>query len=121
MFISPIFNTDGATTMFLNNRFWGIHAAVEGQITPTVSYRAMASYRRFFGTPFIPAIDPTHDVSAFFEANWQLPRVPGLRLGAQLAIDYGNSPYGKNFGALISASYSGIFNFKQKKSTPCIF
>lgn len=121
MFISPIFNTDGATTTFLNNRFWGIHGAAEGQITPTLSYRAMASYRRFFGTPFIPAMEITHDVSVFFEAKWQLPQVPGLQLGAQLALDYGNSPYGKNFGALVCASYSGIFNFKKGKSTPCVF
>ncbi len=121
MFISPIYNTDGATTVFLNNRFWGVHGAVEGQISPTVSYRAMASYRRFYGTPFIPSLHTTHDVSAFVEAKWQLPQVPGLCLGAQLSIDYGNSPYGKNFGALLSASYSGIFNLKTGKSTPCVF
>ncbi len=121
MFIAPVFNTDGATTIFLNNRFWGIHGAVEGQITPSISYRAMASYRRFFGTPFVPALKITHDVSAMFEAKWRLPQVPGLTLGAQLAVDYGNSPYGKNFGAMLSASYCGIFNFKHAKSTPCVF
>ncbi|MCM1310529.1 MAG: capsule assembly Wzi family protein [Bacteroides sp.] len=121
MFISPIYNTDGATTIFLNNRFWGLHAAVEGQIAPRISYRAMASYRRFFGTPLVPALQVTHDVSAFFEAKWQLEKVPGLCLGAQVSLDYGNSPYGKNFGALVSASYSGIFNFKTGKSTPCVF
>lgn len=121
MFISPVFNTDGATTTYLNNRFWGIHGALEGRLAPGVTYRAMASYRRFFGTPFVPALKITHDVSAFFEAQWSVAKVPGLRLGAQLAIDYGNSPYGKNFGTLVSASYSGIFNFKTGKSTPCVY
>lgn len=120
MFPSPIYNTNGATTQYINNRFWGLHGAVEGVISPTISYRAMASFRRFFGTPFIPAIDPTYDVSAFFEAKWQVPRVPGLSLGAQIGFDYGDSTYGKNFGALVSATYCGIFNFKTGKSTPCV-
>ncbi len=121
MFISPVYNTNGATTLFLNNRFWGLHGAIEGDMTPHVSYRTMVSFRRFFGTPFFPSIDPTHNVSAFFEANWALPQVPGLKLGAQIGLDYGDSPYGKNFGALVSATYSGIFNFKKGKSTPCVF
>lgn len=120
MFIAPMYNTDGATTTFLDNRFWGLHAAVEGQILPTMSYRAMASYRRFFGRLQLPAICPTHTVSAMVEGTWSLPRVPGLQLGAQIALDYGNSSYGKNFGALVSVSYSGIFNFKTGKSTPCV-
>lgn len=121
MFIGPVYNTDGATTTFLNNRFWGLHGAVEGEMTRNISYRAMLSYRRFYGQIFVPALHTSHDVSAFFEADWQLPKVPGLKLGAQIALDYGNSPYGKNFGALVSATYSGIFNFKKGKSTPCVF
>lgn len=106
MFISPVYNTNGAVTQYLNNRFWGIHGAVEGQLYKDVRYRAMASYRRFFGTPFIPAITPTYDVSVSVEAQWQLRRVPGLELSAQLASDAGTSAYGHNFGALLSARYS---------------
>lgn len=121
MFPSPVYNTDGTTTQFLNNRFWGIHGAVEGDVSPAVSYRAMVSYRRFYGTPFLPSINTTHTVSAFVEAKWAIDRIPGLCLGAQLGLDYGNSTYGKNFGALVSATYSGIFNFKNGKSTPCVF
>lgn len=120
MFPSPIYNTNGATTQYLDNRLWGLHGALEGDITPDISYRAMAGFRRFFGTPFIPSINPTYDVSAFFEAQWRLPDVPGLTLGAQIGFDYGDSTYGKNFGALISATYRGIFNFKKGKSTPCV-
>lgn len=120
MFISPIYNTNGATTMFLNNRFWGIHGAVEGQMVSNLRYRAMASFRRFFGTPFIPAITPTYDVSAFFEAQWAVARVPGLKLMAQLAVDYGTSAYGKSFGALVGATYSFNVNFTKKQFNPCV-
>lgn len=120
MFIAPVFNTDGATTTFLNNRFWGIHAAIEGDVLPTLSYRAMASYRRFYGRLAAPAVKTTHDFSAMVEASWRLPQVPGLTLNAQIAFDCGNSTYGNNFGALISVNYSGIFNFKTGKSTPCV-
>lgn len=118
MFISPIYNTNGQTTRFLNNRFWGIHAAVEGQMAPRVRYRAMASFRRFFGMPSIPVITPTHNVSAFFEAQWLVGQLPGLQLAAQLAADYGTSPYGKTFGAMLSARYSFNVNFTKKKCEP---
>lgn len=120
MALQPVRNIGGATTRFLQNRFWGIHAAIEGDILPTLSYRAMANYRRYFGTMFIPAIKVTNSVSAMLEATWRPERVPGLKINAQVAFDAGNSPYGSNFGALLSASYSGIFNFKTKSSTPCI-
>lgn len=120
MFPSPIYNTDGCTTQYVDNRFWGIHAAIEGDIMPELSYRAMASYRRFFGTMFVPALNPSHCVSAMVEASWRLRSVPGLALTAQIGFDTGNSVYGDNFGALFGATYSGIFNFKKGKSTPCV-
>lgn len=120
MAVQPIRNTDGATTRFLHTRFWGIHAALEGDIVPTVSYRAMANYRRYYGNIFIPALKVTSSVSAMVEASWKPERTPGLKIAAQLAFDAGNSVYGNNFGALVSASYSGIFNCKTKKFTPCV-
>lgn len=120
MFPSPIFNTDGTTTQYVDNRFWGIHAAIEGDISGNLSYRAMASYRRFYGSLYIPAVNTSHCVSAMGEVSWRLPQVPGLNLSAQIAFDAGNSVYGDNFGAFITASYSGIFNFKTGKSTPCV-
>lgn len=120
MFPQPVRNVDGATTRFLENRFWGLHGAVEGDILPTLSYRVMVNYRRYFGTMFVPRV-PTHSVSGFVEAKWTPAQVPGLAVKAQLAFDAGNSIYGRNFGGLLSASYSGIFNFKNGKSTPCVF
>lgn len=120
MFISPIYNTNGATTTFLNNRFWGIHAAVEGSILPELSYRVMASYRRYYGTLQIPSITPSNCVSAFMEASWSVSKLPGLQINTQIAMDCGNPGFGRNFGAMLSIKYSGIFNFKTLKSSPCV-
>lgn len=119
MFPSPVRNTNGATTQYVNNRFWGIHAAVEGDVIPSLSYRLMANYRHYYGTMFVPAINQTHSVSGFLEATWRPQAIPGFTVSAQLGFDAGNSVYGENFGALVSATYSGIFNFKTRKSTPC--
>lgn len=120
MFPSPIYNTNGCTTQYINNRFWGIHAAVDGQIIPNLNYRAMASFRRFFGTMGVPALKITHCVSAMVEAQWRVTKVPGLTLSAQIGLDCGNSTYGNNFGMLVGACYSGLFNFKTKSFTPCV-
>lgn len=107
----PVLNTDGATTIFLQNRFWGLHAAVEGNILRNLTYRAMANYRRYFGSSFVPS-PSSHSISAMLEGNWLPERIPGLKVSAQFAFDAGNSIYGRNFGALVSVSYSGLFKFK---------
>ncbi len=120
MFISPIYNTNGATTTYVNNRFWGVHVAVEGYAMPSLTYRVMASYRRFYGTLQVPAVNTTHCVSTFLEASWLVSKIPGLQVNAQIAYDCGNSAYGNNFGALFSVKYSGLFNFKTRKATPCV-
>ncbi|MBD5363598.1 MAG: capsule assembly Wzi family protein [Bacteroides sp.] len=119
MAVEPVRNTGGATTRYLHNRFWGIHGAIEGDFMPELSYRAMANYRRYYGNIFIPATKITGSFSAMAEVTWRPRSVAGLKVGAQLAFDAGNSVYTNNLGALVSVSYSGIFNFKTKKSTPC--
>ncbi len=119
MFPSPIYNTDGYTTAFVDNRFWGIHAGINGTVISGLDYRLLASYRRFFGTMMQPRTSPVHDFSAMLEAEWKINRVPGLKLTAQVAFDAGTSIYGDKGGALIGLSYSGLFNLKSKKFTPC--
>jgi hypothetical protein len=119
MFISPIYNTDGYTAAFTENRFWGFHLGVSGEPTANLSYRLLASYRRFYGMAYVPDVNTTHDVSAMLEAAWAVPSVDGLKLTAQVAFDAGNSTLGDRFGALVGVSYSGLFNFNKKKFTPC--
>lgn len=121
MFLAPVYNTDGAVTQFLENRFWGIHGAVEGDITPMISYRLMANYRRYFGTMFIPALNPTHSVSFFAEAAWTPQSLPGFSFNAQVGLDTGNSLLPRTFGAMIGVTYSGIIKCKSKFFKPCVF
>lgn len=121
MFISPIYNTDGFTTAFVDNRFWGMHAGLSGSIVSGLDWRVLASWRKFYGTIMLPRINPVHDFSAMAEATWNVAAVPGLRLKVQAAFDAGNSPLGNKGGALVGISYSGLFNCKLKKFTPCAF
>lgn len=117
MFPSPIYNVDGYTTAFVDNRFWGVHTGVSGQPAKALGYRLLAGYRRFFGTPMIPRLAPVHDFSIMAEATWTPSFSRGLAFSLQVAGDSGNSVYGNNFGAMLSVSYSGIFN--GKRFTPC--
>lgn len=119
MFPSPIYNTDGFTTAFVDNRFWGIHAGISGTIIDGLDYRVLGSWRKFYGTMMLPRIKPVKDFSAMAEASWKISKVPGLKLTVQAAFDTGNSPLGNRGGMLAGLSYSGLFNCKSKKFTPC--
>lgn len=119
MFISPIYNTDGFTTAFVDNRFWGIHAGISGTIIDGLDYRVLGSWRKFYGTMMLPRISTVHDFSAMAEASWMIPGVPGMKLTVQAAFDAGNSPLGNRGGMLAGISYSGLFNCNTKKFTPC--
>lgn len=111
MFLSPLYNTDGSVTRFLQNRFWGFHGAVEGHITPTIDYRLMANYRAYEGSLARPNIDIQHSVSGLIEASWSPTKVKGLTLNAQCAFDCGSSELlHRNVGLLLSARYTGLLS-----------
>ncbi len=104
---SPIYNQDGYLG-FTDNLLRGFHIAVSGCVGGAVDYRAMASYRRSWGTPFLLRTEPLSVTSAMLEATYHVRRVSGLRIMAQLAIDRGKL-YGNNFGGLLTVSYRGDF------------
>lgn len=103
---SPIFNTDGYI-FFTDNRFRGFHLGLEGYILPQWQYRILGSYRKSWGTIFIPALEKRHSLSALFETSYAVKRTPGLAFTFQIASDRGNL-YGNNFGVLFSIRYSGL-------------
>lgn len=109
---SPLYNL-GGQMMYLCNRVRGFHLGVEGNINDAIDYRVLFSYRKGWGTATQPLLKPWTDTSMLAECDYRLPSVKGLSLKAQLAWDAG-SMYGDNFGALISVSYSGIFNIGKK-------
>ena len=106
---SPIYNTDGYLR-FTDNRLRGFHLGLMGDIGSEVSYRALLSWRKSFGTPFIPHRTPLTGTSMMLEATYTPHWLQGLEIKAQLAHDHGTL-YGDNTGALFSIYYNGNFSF----------
>lgn len=112
MLRSPIYNLDGYPA-YVCSRIRGFHVGINGQITPDIDYRVMGSYRRGWGTGIIPLCSIMEDTSVSVDATYRVPSVAGLTINAQVAFDAGTM-YGDNFGAMVSVSYSGIFNIGKK-------
>ena len=106
---SPLYNTNGYLR-FTDNRMRGFHLAVMGEVGSQVGYRAMLTWRKSFGTPFIPHSTPLSGTSMMVEASYCPQWLAGLQIKAMLAHDHG-SLYGNNTGALISVFYNGNFSF----------
>ncbi|MBR6284532.1 MAG: hypothetical protein IKR25_09600 [Muribaculaceae bacterium] len=108
---SPLYNRDGHLH-FDHTVLRGVHFALRGQLSPQLSYRAKASWRRSWGTleQSIPHIDAT---SLMVEATYTPANVPGLECTAQLALDRGKL-FGNNVGALLNITYHGNFTLTQK-------
>lgn len=109
---SPLYNLNGRL-QYLCNRVRGFHVGVEGNLSASVDYRVLFSYRKGWGTYNLPLAHPWEDSSMLVECNYAIPRIKGLNLKGQLAFDAGNM-YGDNFGALITLSYRGILNIGKK-------
>ncbi len=107
---SPLYNTDGYMR-FTDNRLRGFHLGVMGDLGSQVSYRALLSWRKSFGTPFIPHREPRTCTSMMLEATYSPHWLQGLVFNAQVAHDHGTL-YGKNTGVLVSISYNGNFTFR---------
>ena len=107
---ATIYNKDGYMR-YRDNRIRGFHLGVNGLIKSNLSYRVLLSYRKSWGTPFIPALEKRHDTSMMIEAIYNFAKIPNLSIKGQLAFDAGNM-IGNNFGALVSLSYKGDLIFK---------
>ncbi len=109
---SSLYNTDGYLR-FTDNRLRGFHLGLMGDLGSQVSYRALLSWRKSFGTPFIPRLEPLTCTSMMIETSYAPRRISGLQVKAQLAHDHGKLYGGNNTGALISITYNGNFTFKR--------
>ncbi len=110
---SPLYNTDGYIA-FTDNLVRGFHVGLAGDFTGEVGYKAMLSYRKSWGTPFVPRLRAVHNTSAMIEARYAPRRVPGLQIAISAALDRGDL-YGDNTGAMLTVNYSGNFTFKSGK------
>ena len=109
---SPLYNTDGYLR-FTDNRLRGFHVGIMGDIGRRLSYRALLTWRKSFGTPFIPHSEPRSCTSLLLEATYSAHRIPGLRIVAQLGHDHGTLYGGNNTGGLLSITYNGNFTFSR--------
>ncbi len=110
---SPLYNLDGYMR-YRDNVLRGFHAAVEGWFSRKCYYRMQGSYRKAWGTPIIPRAGSVDDFSMALDINYYLKQAfTGWAVKATAAIDRG-SLYGNNWGALLSISYRGAFNFKKQ-------
>lgn len=109
MIKSTLYNLDGHL-VFTDTRMRGYHVAVEGRPLPLWSYRAMFSYRRAWGTNYVPMSKARDNTSAMVECVYKWHNVPNLNIKGQVAIDRGTL-YGDNFGVLLSVSYQGLLKF----------
>ena len=84
---SPIYNKDGYTS-FRDNRVRAWHLAVNGELTPRLSYLVKGSYREGLGTYTHPLTRKSHSFDALLQGNYQLG--PWL-FSAAFAFDRGNT------------------------------
>jgi hypothetical protein len=107
---SPLYNLDGYMR-YRENVMRGFHAALKGWFNNNWSYRLMGSYRKTWGTPFMPRASSADDFSMMVEANYHTRK--GWIFQAQAAMDHGTL-YGNNWGAMLGITYNGSFNFKKR-------
>ena len=110
-FKSPLYNQDGYMR-YRDNRLRGFHAAVAGCLSASWHYRLMASYRKAWGTPFIPRASGADDFSMALDVCYRPARLRGLDVQVMAAMDHGTL-YGNNWGALMGITYRGHLNFKK--------
>ena len=116
---SPLYNLDGQIK-FTQNLMRGFHLAITGNILPELTYIAKLSYRKSWGSAFWYNIKPLKCTSAMLQLNYHPRRLSALELSLQAALDsgdlYQNLTFNSkrtNFGALLSATYSGNFSFRK--------
>ncbi|NDW17597.1 hypothetical protein D0T53_01535 [Dysgonomonas sp. 216] len=104
---SPIYN-NGRTLQVLNNRISAFHGAIAGKITSNLSYRAMVTYSRSWGTYILPARSIRNQFSSMMElsySDWRLWGGGWLFSGA-LAYDNSSTMVGDNLGFRLKVSKS---------------
>ncbi|MBD5234272.1 MAG: capsule assembly Wzi family protein [Bacteroidales bacterium] len=110
--VSPVYNKDGMPN-FTHNRARGVHAAVSGNILPTLGYVAKFSWQEAGGTGRYPGKEILYDTSAMIGADWKPSVKIPLTLRLKVAFDTGRLR-GDNFGAMLTAVYDGSFKLGKK-------
>ncbi len=102
---SPLYHRDGYMR-YVDNLVRGVHVGITGNITPDITYRALASYRKAWGNNEYPRATGVSSTSMMLEMTCRPHRLPHLAITTQLAFDSGQL-YGNNAGGLVSIAYYG--------------
>lgn len=111
--VAPIYNLNGYPG-FLHNRARGLHLAITGCLGKYVNYSLKYSWQQAWGMGRIATPGCLIDNSAMAAVSWDATNIAkGLSVDTSFAFDAG-SLRGNNFGFMLTARYSGSFNFKKK-------
>ena len=106
MLKSPAYNKDGYLR-FTDNRVRAVHIGLNGHFTSEWYYRILASYRKSWGTPFIPVVSPKNDTSAYLEVTYTPEKWKGWTFCGAFSFDHG-SLYGNNMAGSIGIRKTGF-------------
>ncbi|MDE6246700.1 MAG: capsule assembly Wzi family protein [Muribaculaceae bacterium] len=101
---STIYNTDGYLEV-LDNDIRGFHLGVDGEAAG-IDWRVLLSYKESKGTHYAPRPKKLKSTSMMIGGTYEIPKVKGLKVNAQLGFDAGDL-YPGCFGMLFNVSYSG--------------
>ncbi|MDD6210808.1 MAG: capsule assembly Wzi family protein [Bacteroidales bacterium] len=102
---SPAYNRDGYLR-FTNNRVQAFHLGISGYFLQEWDYRILASYRRSWGTPFIPIPKVLYSTSAMLEITYTPLKLKGWSFLASCAFDIGTL-YDSNSGFALRIRKTG--------------
>lgn len=116
LYLSPIYNDDG-TIEIKDNRFYAFHLGLSGNPSEYLSYRAMLTYQKGFGSYSQPYENPRENISLMAEATYTFPeytKLKGWSVRLSAGIDNGKMR-GYNQGGQITIIKAGTFDIKRKK------
>lgn len=106
LLMSPIYNKDGFG-QFTDNSIKAIHMAATGDLYQgrkgNIDYLVRGSYRKGYGTHYVPFAEPSHSFDAMVQMGWN--KGP-WKAAAAIAIDRGNI-YGNTNTLNLKIAYHG--------------
>ena len=102
--LSPIYNKDGDLS-FKSNRVVMVHFGIDGQVTPKLDYRVLATHTTHWGTYNHPLVKREEITSVMLECFYRFDGRNGWRLGLSAAADFDSGNLlGNNGGVMLTLS-----------------
>lgn len=102
LLVSPIYN-DRKTLRYLNNRVTGYHAGISGYFSSDITYKALATYTRSYGTPPKIPKNAIEQFSALFEITYASQKLNSWIITVGGALDH-SKLVGDNLGMQLKVS-----------------